>query len=217
MADAIKTSSGVEKLIERLRQEGIKAGEDGAKNIVFEAEKKAAEILAAARLEAEGLIQNARKEIEREQKATLEALKIALRDSILQLKEGFTGRFKAQVKQIVEKELSDRDFLRKMILAITHKAAPPENEQIEILISREKFEAENSAQDEGMDFFIQSITKEILRKGLEFKPSAVNEAGIQIRLIGTDIEIDLGERALSDLILSHLIPRFREAFEGIRR
>jgi V/A-type H+/Na+-transporting ATPase subunit E len=213
MTDALKTSSGVEKLIERLRDEGVKAGEASASKAVEEAERQAAEILIKAQRAADEMLAEARQDLKREQIAAKEALNVALRDSVLDLKERLTARFKAQVRSLIEKELRGEDFLRQVIIAVAGSAAPPADQAIEILFSA----GGGPAGGQVMDSFILSVTKDVLRQGVEFTPTTAKKAGIRIAIRGTDLEIDLTEEALSDLILRHLTPRFRELMEGTRR
>ena len=59
------------------------------------------------------------------------------------------------------------------------------------------------------------ISRDMLREGVELKPSGGNQAGIRIRLKGKDLEIDLRDRVLSDLLLGCLTPRYRAIAEGM--
>jgi V/A-type H+-transporting ATPase subunit E len=49
---------------------------------------------------------------------------------------------------------------------------------------------------------------------VELKPHGEVHAGIRVRLVGQDLEIDLSDRALSDLLLEHLTPRYRAIVTG---
>lgn len=53
------TSSGVENLIQRLREQGVEAGQSNAEKIVLDAQKRATWIVEEAELEAKQLINNA--------------------------------------------------------------------------------------------------------------------------------------------------------------
>jgi V/A-type H+-transporting ATPase subunit E len=57
--------------------------------------------------------------------------------------------------------------------------------------------------------------KDILREGLDIGARDDQEAGIRIQLLDDDLEIDLTDRAIADLLLRHLVPRFRAMMEGI--
>lgn len=206
------TSSGVEKLIEKLRLDGIKAGEDEGQRIVDEAEKKAQDILSKAQEAARETVARANAEIEKEREGAHEAIRLALRDAILEMKERITSRFKSQILRLVGKEFSDNDFLRQVILAVAGRSAPPAGEPFEILISAESTGGAPSK----LDTFILSASREMLREGVELRPAAGDEPGIRLRLRDRDMEIDLTEHAVSSLILSHLSPRFRQIVEGVK-
>ncbi len=220
MADTLNTSSNVEKLIEKLRQDGVKAGEEQARLVLADAEKRARELVAQAEDQARELVAKARAEIDKEQEGTKDALQLAFRDAILQLKEGITSHFRDQVKKQVIADLSDRDFLKQVILALAGRAAPPANEKIEILLSREWFgPAATAGAGRGSgtaDPFILGITVDMLRDGVDLKPSTRTEAGIRVKLIGSDLEVDLTDQAIAALILQHLTPRFSEIIQGAR-
>jgi len=220
MADTLNTSSNVEKLIEKLRQDGVRAGEEQARMVMADAEKRAREIVAQAEEQARDLLAKARAEIDKEREGTKDALQLAFRDAILQLREGITSHFREQVKRHVITDLSDRDFLKQVILALAGRAAPPVNEKIEILLSREWFRPAppmGSAKASGAaDPCILGITVDMLREGVELKPSTRTEAGIRVKLSGSELEIDLTDQAIAALILQHLTPRFSEIIQGAR-
>lgn len=212
MTDQITTSSGVEKLIEKLRNEGIKAGEDQAQKVMAEAEKKAQEMLAGARAEADEYLTRARADIEKERKGAHEALQLALRDAILEMKERLISRFNAQVRRLIEKDISGTDFLKQLILIVAGRATPPKNERIEILLS-----SGGEMKNEELDSFINTVSREMLREGVELKPATHDDPGIRVRLSDKETEIDLTDKAISDLILRHLASRFRQIIEGVKR
>jgi V/A-type H+-transporting ATPase subunit E len=220
MTDTLNTSSNVEKLIEKLRQDGVKAGEEQARMVLADAETRARELVAQAEEQARELVAKARAEIDKEREGTKDALQLAFRDAILQLREGITSHFRDQVKRLVVADLSDRDFLREVILALAGRAAPPANEKIEILLSREWFGTDapaGSAKGNGAaDPFILGITVDMLRNGVELKPSTRTEAGIRVKFSGSDLEVDLTDQAIAALILQHLTPRFSEIIQGAR-
>ena len=55
------TSSGVENLIQRLRDQGVEAGQERAEKIVLDAQKRAEWVLDEAKLEAQQIIAEAKK------------------------------------------------------------------------------------------------------------------------------------------------------------
>ena len=81
MAETTNAASGVQELISRLRDEGVKAGREKSDQIVQEAQEQASHIVAQAKAEAEELLIKARSEIERDKAAAIESLRVAFRDT----------------------------------------------------------------------------------------------------------------------------------------
>ena len=85
MADETPQASGVQELISRIRDDGVQAGKEEAERLVVQARREAARLLADAQAQADEMRQKASAEIESVKHAALEALKLAARDSELQL------------------------------------------------------------------------------------------------------------------------------------
>jgi V/A-type H+-transporting ATPase subunit E len=206
--------SGVKELISRLRDEGVKAGEDEARQILEDAEKKAAEIVNKAKSEADGILSKTRSEIESEKNAAREALQIAVRDAVLSLKEQLSVRFASHVKRLISSDLADKEFLRKLVLAVAARSVPEEvkEKSLEILLSDEV--SGDSSKQKEIDPLVLSISKDLLREGITLVPAGKRQRGIRLHLKGEDLEIDLTEETLSDSILRYLVPRFRSLIEG---
>ncbi len=214
MGEANQVSSGVQELIARIRNEGVQSGRDEADHLVQEAQKRAAEIVEQARAEADRILTQARAEIDRESKSARDALQLAVRETVLEFRADVTQRFSNAVKGLVAKELTDTDFLRQMILAIAARSVPDEaqNRTLELLLSDELFPADDDGQQSMRDFIV-GLTSQIVQAGIELKPAGHNQPGILLRLVGEDLQVDLTEEALSAMLLSHLLPRFRAYVE----
>ena len=95
------TSSGVESLIERLREQGVSAGQERVENIVLDAQKRAEWIIEEAELEAQQLIVEAKKQSDALRMSGEDALKLATRDALLKLRDTLLGSFSKEVKRVV--------------------------------------------------------------------------------------------------------------------
>src|SRR5690606_28605418 len=98
MDATVRISSGVQELIDRIRDHGVKAGKEEAERLLCDARKQAADIVAKARAEAEAEQTKARAEIDAYRAASLDALKLAARDTVLDLKARVIARFEEFVK-----------------------------------------------------------------------------------------------------------------------
>ncbi len=222
MAETTKVASGVQELISRLRDEGVKAGREKSDQILQEAQEQAARLVAQATADAEELLSKARSEIEREKAAALESLRVAIRDTELKMEAEVKADFAAHVRRMVY-EMSDKKFLRQMILGIAGMAAGDqacEDKPVEILLPKDLFEADEKrtrltpkGQDR-MRHLVLGISGDMLREGIDLKPSDDISGGIRIRLVGEDLEIDLSDQAISDLLLQNLLPRYRAIVSG---
>ena len=214
-----KVSSGVQELIGRLRDEGVQAGEAEAERLTREARAKAQEIVADAKARAEAMVGQARVEIEAERTAAHQAIQLAVRDTKLKLGGELRGFFQAQVRRLVSLEMGDRDFLRQLILTIAGAATaelcrerPVELELSAALFEQGEFSAEGKKQ---LSHFLLAVSSEMLREGVELKPSSDLDGGIRVRLVEEDLQIDLSDQAVSELLLQHLTPRFRAVVQGV--
>ena len=111
-------SSGVDALIERLREEGVSAGRAEADTILAEARVQAKQILDKASAEAQARLESARKEADAYRAAGEEALKTAMRDTVLDMKATLAQQFSADVKRLVSHQLQDPEVLKRMILEV---------------------------------------------------------------------------------------------------
>jgi V/A-type H+-transporting ATPase subunit E len=223
MAEDPKVPSGVQSLISRLRDEGVKAGQQEAERLVEEAQQQAAQILNRAKTEAEELREKAHRQIEADRVASHEAIQMAFRDTLLKLGSEIRAAFSAHVKRLVSMELEERDFLRKCILLIVGYAGDrlPKDQPLEVLIADDLFVAVGDKTEltetgkERLRDLVLGISREMLREGVDLKPAGHDERGMKVRLVGEDLELDLSDKALSEVLLQYLTPRFRAIFIGV--
>jgi V/A-type H+-transporting ATPase subunit E len=223
MEEAAKVSSGVQELINRLRDDGVKAGREKADQLLREAREQAAQIVAQAKAEATEMLNQARSEIETEKAAARESLRVAIRDTELKMEAELKADFAAHVKRLVSVETRDKEFLRQVILAIAGLAAGDKacgEQPVNVLLPKELFETDEKGTrltEEGKDrmrHLVLGITGEMLREGVELKPSEDMSGGIRIQIVGEDLEIDLSDKAISELLLGFLLPRYRAILTG---
>lgn len=225
MSDEPQSAKGVEQFIQQLRDKGVEAGQREADRLLDEARKMALEIVQKAKREADEMKAKIKTDVEQDKTSAEAALKLAFRDTVLRLKSEITSRFAAQVKNLVSLTMHDEDNLRELILEVVRQTLTKEaeNQPMEILISPEilsgdvSSESPEEIQTDPLSNLIQQLSREMLLQEIEIKTSGDHIEGIRIRLIDKDLEIDLTEQAISDLLLKHLLPRFRARLEGMVR
>ncbi len=217
-------SSGVEALIERLRQQGVEAGRAAREEIVGEAEREAERIVKEAREKASAIVAEARQEAQRLRASGEDALRIAMRDTVLRMRETLRKRLESQFRTLVSEQLVDQEFLRRLIVEVARRAradsGAAEAEEIEILLPAEAVGLDELRQQpEESDARLRKFAKEIAsatwRAGVSIDTLEPGGRGIRLRLKDEELELDLSDRAIADLLLEHLQPRFRIIMEDL--
>ena len=216
-------SSGVRELIARLRDDGVRAGREKADQVLQEAQEEAARIVADAQAEAEGILSRAKVQIERDRQAGMGSLRMAIRDTELKMEAELKADFAAHVRRLVSIEMGDKEFIRQCILAVSGMATGHmvcEGQPVTVLLPKDLFETDDLGSrltpegKERMHHLVLGISADMLREGVELKPSETLKRGIRVRLAGEDLEIDLSDQALSDLLLENLLPRYQAIVRG---
>jgi V/A-type H+-transporting ATPase subunit E len=211
-------SAGVQGLIERLKAEGVSAGEAQARGLITEAQREADQIVARARQEADAILEEAHHEADKTRKAGEDAVRQAVRDAVLTLREEVAERFRSHLKRLIGGALSDPEFLRRMLTVVVQKSLPEEEKRLEVLLPGLGADADQIRRDPEewrqteLGQFVSSLAADTLREGLSLGTS---DGGLRVRVIDDDVEIDLGEEAITDLLQTYLLPRFRALMEGI--
>ncbi len=242
--DATGLSSGVDALIAQLRQEGVDAGRAEAERILADARAQAKAIQDKAEAEARARVEQARQEADSFRKAGEEALRTAMRDTVLDMKATLTQRFASDLKRLVSQQMHDPEVLRRMIVAVAGRAGAQaelaEGEPVEVLLPKEIVGLDalrnnpDSLREGPITQTVLGLTGEMLRAGVRFGQGdapgleedrreardltgadAAPERGILVKLDARDITLDLSDQAVAAVLLQHLQPRFRAILEGI--
>ncbi len=222
---AHSTSSGVDALIERLKEQGIAAGQEKAESIVLDAQKRAEWIINEATLEAEQLIGNAKAEAKAVKAAGEDALKLAARDAFLELRDLLSGSFRRKVMRIVGKKMTEKKFLEKLILTLAGQVRDktgldqakhitiqlPEN----VVGTDELHRNTEELQDGALSHFVVDLATDLLRAGVKLEVSGELDGGLLVQLKDDNIVIDFTDESIAKLLLEHLQPRFHALLEGL--
>ncbi|HBA64777.1 MAG: hypothetical protein CVV06_05040 [Gammaproteobacteria bacterium HGW-Gammaproteobacteria-10] len=218
-------SSGVEKLIERLREEAINAGQAKAEDIVLNAQKRAAWIVEEAEQEAQLLLEKARAEAEALKSSGVDALRLAGRDALLKLRDTLLGSFSQEVMRVVGKQMAKSEFIEQLILALAgrvrEKTGLDQNSKIifqlpEDVVGVEDLRRNPEELKQGtLSHLTAAIASDLLREGVSFEVSDQLKSGLVIKLEENNMVIDFTDEAVATLFLEHLQPRFRALLQGI--
>jgi V/A-type H+-transporting ATPase subunit E len=216
--EAVQKSAGVQDLISRIRDEGVESGKQEAGRLVSEAQLQATRLVEDARTEVDELRKKARAEIENEKNAALAALKLAARDTSLQLEADIVSAFEGYVKRLVSPALRDPELIQALVLVLAGHAVEKfvKDQEIRVFVSDVLFKeaGESSELDERAKQAVLGITGEILREGIELIPSSEVAGGARVQLVDENLEVDLTDETVHKVLLKHLLPRFRAILEG---
>ena len=211
------TGVGVQNLVDRIRDQGVLAATEKANKIVRDAEAKSAKMLADAKREVEQLREKARIDIESNQAAGLEALKLSARDTMLQLKAKVSSEFEVFVQRLVTSATRDEQFIKSIVLVLASHVEKEliGDKEIQILISESILTGKpNEKLGIHTKQIILGLSSEMLRAGVELIPSSEIEGGASVRLVKDKLEIDLSDKAISRLLYQRILPRFQAILEG---
>ena len=214
-------SAGVENLIGRLRDQGIAQGRSQAETLVTAAQQQAADIIAAAKRESETLLVKAKEEAGKLKAAGEDAIHLAMRDTILSLESGIVDVFRNRLGRLIKGTLEDPTFLQRLILEVAGKASPASaGEPVQLLLPAEIVSLEDlqrrpeETKPGTLTHFVLSQGEGMLRDGVSFGVTDDGAAGIRVKLEKRDMRVDLTESSLSELLLRHMVPRFRALLRG---
>ena len=210
--------SGVEQLIDRLRAQGVEAGRQQADALIDDARTQAQATLADASQKAEMLLRQGREEVDRLRQAGEAALKLAVRDAALKLREEIFDRLANELREIVGKKLADESFLEKVILEVA--GSLPDQEGAGVLPNHpatvDELRAKPDELENGpLSHLAARLAHQVAEKGIVLIPPANGQPGVHIELAGGDVRLEATEEAVSRLLLRHLMPRFRALMEGM--
>lgn len=128
----------IDKLIEKLYDEGIKKAEKKAEEFLQETEAKAKKLIHDAEKRSQEIIQKTEDTLNQKKDTVLAELKLATQAAIAELREKIKEKLiEKAIREPIQKEiLKDKDFLKKAILTILEKiegdfklTVPPELEE----------------------------------------------------------------------------------------
>ncbi len=216
----LKTSSGVHDLVTRLRDEGVQAGRSEADRLVADAKRQAAQIVEEARAEAAALQESTRVDVEKEKEAAMQALRLAARDAVLELREGVSRHFERHVKRLVSQMTVDEEFIRALVLVLAGRTVGEfvQDKDAEVLVAAAMGDAVSeedveTARARTRDFIL-GITGNMLREGVELLPDSEITGGARVRVKGEHAEIDLSDATVTALLMKNLLPRFQAILDG---
>ncbi|MFH1417391.1 MAG: HrpE/YscL family type III secretion apparatus protein [Planctomycetota bacterium] len=130
----------IEAFVEKLHTDGVEAGQAAAETIRAEAEEQAGQIIADARAQAERIIADAEAQCENLRLRSETELKLAVRDTVLRLRETLERALRHVLSAGVRQLLDDAGFLQELLRDLVSqyvKADIEGAEAIQVNVSKE--------------------------------------------------------------------------------
>jgi V/A-type H+-transporting ATPase subunit E len=191
---------------------------------VAEARRRAAHVVQEAEAQATQQVEAARREIRALQTGGEEALRIAMRDTVLRLKAELSERFSAEVRRLIAVAMDQEAFLKQLILEVAararEEAGVDAGQPVQVLLPRALVGLEElrrnplELREGSLSHFVLSLAGNVLTEGVTFGVADDETRGIRLYLRDKDVTIDLTDEKVAALLLAHLQPRFRAILEG---
>ena len=219
-ANIQKTSQGIQSLIDLIREKGVNQGKEEGTRIVANAEQRTKWIISQAEEEAKRMKHEASQEANFIRQAGKEALNIAYRDIIVQLKNELTTLFTLQLRKLISTELNSPDTLRQLLMSAANKTNLPDQPLTILLPDRalsidELRENPKLLEDDALLEMLSTVAKSLFSEGVSLSFDHQLHGGLNFILKEGEIEVEMSDKTLADLLLSHLQPRFRAILEGV--
>jgi len=218
MATATKSNietSGVQELINRLRDEGVASGQTEAERLLADARVRSMEMLDQAKSEAESIVAKARAEAESIVNNGKESLRLASRDVVLRVREACDAEFRGRLKRMVQFKLADQKLLEKAILEIAASVRPESGQESRLLLSSSSTSEEelkkevSNVQPGSLTAFVLGLSSDILREGLSFGVSDDPSPSVRVQIVNDDVQFELTDETITAVLMQYLVPRYR--------
>ena len=194
----------IRDLIEKINQDGIRAAEEKARSIEAAAQKRADQILAQARLEAEGMTAAAKERIRREDEKGKALLAQAGRDLLLSLRKEMNAMLSRIVVQDTRQALAPGALARLLSDVVRDYSA---GESGDIMVSLNNEDKETLEKN-----FLQKLGEETKKK-IILRPAEEISGGFTISFDSGKSCYDFTDKALAEYIGNYLKPKLNHILQ----
>ena len=196
----------IRELIEKIREEGVRAGTDKARVIEEEAQDKARHIIHNAESESKRILSEARATISRSEESSKASLKQAARDMIIGLKKEILAALNKITLSHVHKTLTAEET-GKLIAHLLKECKPKDKGEIIVFLKKEDIDK--------LESLLMPELSDDLKKGLVLKPSGDITGGFTISYDRGKSYYDFTDKALAEYIGSYVRPKLSEILKDI--
>ncbi|NIZ19472.1 hypothetical protein [Entomospira culicis] len=189
----------LQELINKIKADGVKAGESEKSRIIADAQKKAEEIIKTAEHRAKELEESAKKEAALSEARNREALQLASRDLLLNLSTKITDLFNHILVKEVATSLTKEKVSQLASTAISNLG---KDGKYEISLSPADVDAFGEA--------LKSELSTLAKGGITIKPSKNVDAGFRITSVEDAISYDFTNTIIAENLASYVNPKLAE-------
>lgn len=191
----------LQELLDKIKDEGVKAAELESARIRQAAEKKAEEMLLKAQKEASEIIAKARAEAARFEQTSKEMVKQAGRNTILGLRKSILDVYSAVIQTETREALSEKT-LEEAIVILIKSWADKKVSELEVLLSPKDLAKIESR--------LRTRLAEELKKGVELKPFPGLAAGFRIGMKDGAAYYNFTDQGIAEIMSEYLNPKLSE-------
>lgn len=191
--------SKIQKLTEKIYNEGVQKGHEAASQILAEAQARAAEIEADARRQADDMIRSAERHSQELRQNTQSELKLYANQMVESVKSTLLDKLNGEIASTsVHAAMADPTFMQQVILELVKGFDLSRGVVIE------------TAQASELKAYFASTAKAILEQGLEIKSVAGKPTDFVVKPADGAFKIQIGEAEFVELFKSFLRPQLGE-------
>lgn len=189
----------LQKLIEKIKEDGIKTAQEESKKILDEAKVQADKTIAAAKTETETIRSEAKSNAVQAEARGREALKQAGRDLLLSLREEIRLLFDGFLKEGTGKALHETDLIKSALSSVLSGWTPEKMADLSVLLPE--------AQSEELQKALKASLAEKIKNGLELKPGKRVDSGFLISEKDGSAFYDFSAETMAESLAEYLNPK----------
>ena len=193
----------IQKICDAIRKETLEPAKQEVRELIENARLEAAEIVKSAHAEAERVKKHAAKEMEDKQKVFQSSMSLACRQAIETLKQKIELElFQSELNELIAREMTDPKIIVELIHSFMRSLEQQGiEEDFEVLIPKE-------IQPRTINTY---LTKNVLER-LKNQSVEIGDfrGGVQIRMKGRQITIDISDQVVRELIARSIRKDLRE-------
>lgn len=195
--------SGVQALIDRLFRDGVDAAEAQAADMLAAARAEAEAILDRARSEAEVLLAAAAAEAEQRRRAGEAAIRLAVRDALLRVREQLADQFERRLAEHVDAAMADPAVMADLV----RQAAAA-------LVGDQPLQARLGISPDCAGAVMARLGNDLLAREIRIE-AAPGGPALVARRAGQGIGIELDRDTVAAFLMAELRPQMRGLLDGV--